>query len=31
VWTDDASQSPKAVMFSKQVGGPTTGKQAPIA
>jgi hypothetical protein len=31
VWTDDASQSPKAVMFSKQTGGPTTGKQPPIA
>ena len=31
VWTDDASQSPKAVMYSKQIGGPTTGKQPPIA
>lgn len=29
VWTDDASQSPKAIMFAKQVGGPTTGKKAP--
>jgi len=31
VWTDDASQSPKAVVYSKQIGGPTTGKQPPIA
>ena len=31
VWTDDASQSPKAVMYSKQIGGPTTGNQPPIA
>lgn len=31
VWTDDASQSPKAVMFSKQIGGPTTVKKPPIA
>lgn len=31
VWTDDASQSPKAVVFSKQIGGPTTGNQPPIA
>jgi hypothetical protein len=29
VWTDDASQSPKAVMFAKQIGGPTTGRQPP--
>ena len=29
VWTDDASQSPKAIMFSKQIGGPTTGKLPP--
>ena len=29
VWTDDASQSPKAIMFSKQVGGPSTGKLPP--
>ena len=29
VWTDDASQSPKAIMFSKQIGGPTTGKRPP--
>ena len=29
VWTDDASQSPKAIMFAKQVAGPTTGKKAP--
>jgi hypothetical protein len=30
VWTD-ASQSPQAVMYSKQTGGSTTGKQPPIA
>jgi len=29
VWTDDASQSPKAIMYSKQIGGPTTGKLPP--
>ena len=29
VWTDDASQSPKAIMFAKQTGGPTTGKLPP--
>ena len=29
VWTDDASQSPKAIMFAKQIGGPTTGKLPP--
>ena len=29
VWTDDASQSPKAIMFSKQIGGPRTGKLPP--
>ena len=29
VWTDDASRSPKAIMFAKQVGGPTTGKLPP--
>jgi hypothetical protein len=29
VWTDDASQSPKAIMFAKQIGGPRTGKLAP--
>ncbi len=29
VWTDDASQSPKAIMFAKQIGGPTTGKRPP--
>jgi len=29
VWTDDASQSPKAIMFSKQIGGLTTGKLPP--
>lgn len=29
VWTDDASQSPKAVMFAKQISGPTTGRQPP--
>jgi hypothetical protein len=31
VWTDDASQSPKAVMFAKQTSGPVTGKLPPIA
>ncbi len=29
VWTDDASQSPKAIMFSKQIAGPRTGKLPP--
>jgi hypothetical protein len=29
VWTDDASQSPKAIMFAKQIVGPTTGKLPP--
>jgi hypothetical protein len=29
VWTDDSSQSPKAIMFAKQIGGPTTGKLPP--
>jgi len=29
VWTDDASQSPKAIMFAKQIGGPRTGKLPP--
>ena len=29
VWTDDASQSPKAIMFAKQIGGLTTGKLPP--
>ena len=29
VWTDDASQSPKAIMFAKQIAGPTTGKLPP--
>ena len=29
VWTDDASQSPKSIMFAKQIGGPTTGKRSP--
>jgi hypothetical protein len=31
VWTDDASQTPKAIMYSKQIGGPTLGKKPPIA
>ena len=31
VWTDDASQSPKAIMFGKQIGGPGVGKNAPDA
>ena len=26
VWTDGASQSPKAILCSKQTGGPSTGK-----
>ncbi len=29
VWTDDASHSPKAIMFAKQIGGATTGKLPP--
>jgi hypothetical protein len=29
VWTDDASQSPKAIMYAKQIGGPTTGHKPP--
>ncbi|HEV2250288.1 MAG TPA: sialidase family protein [Candidatus Limnocylindria bacterium] len=29
VWTDDASQPTKAIMFSKQIGGPRTGKLPP--
>ena len=29
VWTDDASQSPKAIMFAKQIAGPTTGNLPP--
>ena len=29
VWTDDASQAPKAIMFAKQIGGLTTGKLPP--
>ena len=29
VWTDDASQSPKAIVFAKQIGGLTTGKLPP--
>jgi hypothetical protein len=31
VWTDDASQTPKAIMYSRQIGGPTLGKKPPIA
>lgn len=31
VWTDDASQTPKQIMYGKQIGGPTLGKKPPIA